>query len=159
MKPSFALLTALLFLGLSTLIPSFIYARSVEYISGEVLVKLKEGTFSKDANNLHSTLETSKKSELPKLRLHHLKLPKRMSVDEAVRKYEQDPIVEYAEPNYIVHALATTPSDPSFNLLWGLNNINDNDIDAPEAWDITTGSDNIVIAVIDSGLAYNHPDF
>lgn len=159
MKPSFALLTTLLFLGLSTLIPSLLYARGDEYISGEVLVKFKKGTFSKNANTLHSTLKTSKKRELPKLRLHHLKLPKRMSVDEAVRKYEQDPIVEYAEPNYIVHALATTPSDPSFNLLWGLNNINDNDIDAPEAWDITTGSDNIVIAVIDSGLAYNHPDF
>ena len=88
-----------------------------------------------------------------------MKLPKQMSVEDAVREYEQDPNVEYAEPNYIVHALATTPNDTSFNLLWGLNNTKDTDIDAPEAWDITTGSDNTVIAVIDSGLAYNHPDF
>ena len=88
-----------------------------------------------------------------------MKLPKQMSVEDAVREYEQDPNVEYAEPNYIVHALATTPNDTSFNLLWGLHNTKDTDIDAPEAWDITTGSDNTVIAVIDSGLAYNHPDF
>jgi subtilisin family serine protease len=84
-----------------------------------------------------------------------------MSVENAVSKYEQDPNVEYAEPNYMVQALATEPNDPAYldNLQWALDNINDTDIDAPEAWDITTGSDNILIAVIDSGLAYNHPDF
>ena len=80
-----------------------------------------------------------------------------------LRKYQQDPQVEYAEPNYIVHALATFPTDLYFDQLWGLNNTGQNsgtpdaDIDAPEAWDITTGSDSVVIAVIDSGLAYDHP--
>jgi len=71
--------------------------------------------------------------------------------------------VEYAEPNYIVRK-ATIPNDPDFNMLWGLNNTGqtfgtvDADIDAPEAWDITTGSTNVIIAVIDTGVAYNHPD-
>jgi len=146
-------------IGLSILIPNHLYGREAQYVPGEVLVKFKDGTLAEDASNLHATLKTSKKRELHKLKLHRLKLPKQMSVEDAVKKYEQDPNVEYAEPNYIVHALATNPNDPSFNQLWGLNNIDDTDIDAPEAWDITTGSENIVIAVVDTGLAYNHPDF
>jgi subtilisin family serine protease len=159
MRNNTLILTALIFLGLSALIPNPLYARDAQYVPGEVLVKFKDGTRAEDTGSLHAALKTTKKRELRTMRLHRLKLSKQMSVAEAVSKYEQDPNVEYAEPNYIVNALATTPSDTLFHLLWGLDNPNDADIDAPEAWDITTGSDNIVIAVIDSGLAYNHPDF
>jgi len=166
MKNFPTLLTALILLGLSALIPSNTNARDTEYVPGEVLVKFKDGTLAKDINNLHANLKTSKRKELHKLKLHRLKLPKQLSVEEAVSKYKQDPNVEYAEPNYIVHAVATTPGDTSFYRLWGLNNSNDTDIDAPEAWDITTGSDDVIIAVIDSGLAFvdsdlanYHPEF
>lgn len=71
--------------------------------------------------------------------------------------------------NYYVQSRATTPNDPSFNQQWGLNNTGqsggtvDADIDAPEAWDITTGGvtatgDSIVVAVVDGGFYLNHPD-
>src|SRR5262245_56367159 len=57
------------------------------------------------------------------------------------------------------------PDDPRFvaadSGVWGLNMypiIEDADIDAPEAWDITTGSANVVVATIDSGIDYNHED-
>ena len=65
--------------------------------------------------------------------------------------------MEYAEPNYIVR-MASTPNDPDFSNLWGLDNGSDTDIDAPEAWDLTTGSENVVIAVVDSGVSYDHAD-
>lgn len=74
-----------------------------------------------------------------------------------------DPRVEYVEPNYIYRA-SGAPNDPRFNELWGMNNTgqtggaNDADIDAPEAWDTQTGSDSTLIAVIDTGVDYNHPD-
>ena len=72
--------------------------------------------------------------------------------------------VAYFEPNMVMSICATTPNDPSFGQLWGMNNTGQNggtvdaDIDAPEAWDITTGSSDIVVAVIDTGVDYTHPD-
>jgi subtilisin family serine protease len=79
------------------------------------------------------------------------------TVEDAVAELESDPDVLYAEPNYIRHATAV-PNDPSFPALWGLDQPSDHDIDAPEAWNTTTGSSNVVVAVIDTGIAYDHPD-
>ena len=75
--------------------------------------------------------------------------------------------VVYVEPNYIMHA-ALLPNDPSFSSLWGLRNTGQvingvagtpgADISATSAWDISTGSRANVVAVIDTGVDYNHPD-
>ncbi len=77
---------------------------------------------------------------------------------------EQSPWVEYAEPNYLLTTSAI-PSDTSFGTLWGLHNTGqsgglfDADIDALEAWEnFTTGSSDVVVFVIDTGVDYNHPD-
>ena len=76
-------------------------------------------------------------------------------------------LVLYAEPDYIVSRCAP-PTDPSYGVLWGLNNTGQTvngdpgiagaDINAPEAWATTTGSPTTVIADIDTGVNYNHPD-
>ncbi|RLF56784.1 MAG: hypothetical protein DRN25_07485, partial [Thermoplasmata archaeon] len=50
------------------------------------------------------------------------------------------------------------PNDPRFSEQWYLNNSSDHDIDAPEAWHTTTGSDNIIVAIVDSGIDYTHED-
>ncbi len=67
--------------------------------------------------------------------------------------------VEYAEPNFIYHAIQT-PNDEKFSELYGmLNNTTAGaDISATKAWDLTTGSKNIKVAVIDTGIDYNHED-
>ncbi|MEO8290765.1 MAG: S8 family peptidase [Gaiellaceae bacterium] len=80
---------------------------------------------------------------------------------------ERDPRVRYAEPNVRFYA-DQTPDDPSFGLLWGLDNSGqvvagtagtpDADIDAPEAWSVSTGSTDVTVGVIDTGVDYNHPD-
>ena len=81
--------------------------------------------------------------------------------------FRGQPGVLYAEPNYILSKVVV-PNDPEFPNLWGLHNtgqlvfgvpgVNDADIDAPEAWDISTGSTSIAVGVIDSGVDYTHPD-
>jgi subtilisin family serine protease len=73
--------------------------------------------------------------------------------------------IEYIEPNFIYHASAV-PNDPDYPRLWAMHNTGQQfgttmagpDIGAEQAWDITTGSDDIVVAVIDSGIDYNHED-
>jgi subtilisin family serine protease len=92
---------------------------------------------------------------LPGLRL--VRLPRDKSVKAAAAALERDPRVRYAEPNYLYRP-AATPNDPRFPQLWGLDQLSDADIDAPEAWDLTTGSASVVVAVVDTGVAYNHPD-
>ncbi len=89
----------------------------------------------------------------------------------------KDPTVEYVAPNYIFTLQATTPNDLNNNL-WGLNNTGqsrtfadsrsgedrtetgtaDADIDAPEAWDIRHDANNTIVAVIDTGIDYNHSE-
>ncbi|MDX1707267.1 MAG: S8 family peptidase, partial [Desulfobacterales bacterium] len=97
-----------------------------------------------------------------------VQLPEGTDIDEALEIYLEDPDVEHAEPNYVVSADIAPPDDSYFNRLWGLHNTgqnvngtngtNDADIDALEAWDVTTGSSDVVVAVIDSGVDVNHED-
>ena len=82
---------------------------------------------------------------------------------EAVRFFESNKLFESFEAD-AVQLAAAMPNDPKFELQFGLHNtgqaggIADADIDAPEAWDIETGSRDVVVAVIDSGVDYTHPD-
>jgi subtilisin family serine protease len=79
-----------------------------------------------------------------------------------------DPNVVYAEPNFIVNVV-NEPDDPMFSQLWGLNNtgqvVNGGapgtpgaDIHATLAWDLSTGSSANVVAIVDTGIEYTHPD-
>ena len=96
--------------------------------------------------------------------LYKIKLKKHTDISSAIAAYKQNEHIEYAEPNYLSFSSETIPNDPSFIEQWALDNTGqtngtlDADIDGPEAWDITTGSPDIVIAVIDTGVDWDHPD-
>ncbi len=94
-------------------------------------------------------------------------LNRSLSVEDAVRRAKEDPRVEYAEPDYFVYAMDKVPNDPFFPQMWGLSQAGCSicdpgfetpNIDATRAWDITTGSDNIVAVVLDTGVELQHED-
>ncbi|MFN3974740.1 MAG: S8 family peptidase, partial [Dehalococcoidia bacterium] len=133
-----------------------------EAAEGEALVKFKGDVSAAQAQ---STLQANGMQVLEHYNLfgiYRIALPKGMSIAQASKALDGQ--VAYIEPNYIVRVATTTPNDPSFNQLWGLNNTGqtggtpDADIDAPEAWDIQQGSTSTVVAVVDTGIDYNHQD-
>jgi subtilisin family serine protease len=91
------------------------------------------------------------------------------SLEEVIALYESDPNVEYVEQNFRYNIDDVVPNDPYFNELWGLSNkgqgvngkpggLNGADINALKAWELSTGSDDIVVAVVDTGIDYDHND-
>ncbi len=130
---------------------------------GSLIVKFKPSATGEIKDSIHRRHSSEKVKEFRSLNIHHVKLKKGMSIEEAIEIYESEPDVEYAEPNYRFTA-QTVPDDSYFNYLWGLNNGGQTggtpgaDIDAFRAWDITNGSNDVVIAVIDTGVDYTHPD-
>ena len=145
------------------------------FITSEILVKLKKGVTEKTRGRIYSESGLSLIRSFPSLGIQHLRLPPSISMEEALRLYRQNPHVEYAEPDYIISACQVFPNDPSFDprnpnygILWGLHNFGQTvggrsglpgaDIKAPDAWEISTGGEEIIIAVIDTGVAYSHPD-
>ncbi len=82
---------------------------------------------------------------------------------DAVEVLAQNPVVRVVEPNYIIRP-AADPNDASFSSLWALKNTGQSggtpgaDISAITAWETTQGSATIVVAVIDTGVDYTHPD-
>lgn len=86
-------------------------------------------------------------------RIYRLQWTADIPVEQAVAVLTGDPNVEYAEPDYLARP-ARTPSDPEYAGQWALPQIN-----APAAWDATTGSPAIVLAIVDSGVDMAHPEF
>ena len=83
------------------------------------------------------------------------------TVKNAIADYESDGSIKYAEKDYVLNK---STNDTHFSHLYGLHNIGqsggtvDADIDAPEAWGITKGSRDVLVAIIDTGIDYNHED-
>lgn len=133
-----------------------------EYVSNELLVKFHPGVSASRAKRIiqktgSNILHNYRLTDLKRIQVPAEKLK---NIQARLERFTE---VAYVEKNYIRY-LDTTPNDPDASLLWGLHNVGqtggttDADIDAPEAWDISTGSPDITVAIIDSGVDYNHPD-
>lgn len=151
-KPRFFLI-CLLLLCLSALkVQSSEQSLLRTYKSGELIVKFRKHGAAKA---VHSGVGGVVKSSMRKLKTDLVILPSGMSLKDAIRRYQKDPDVEYAEPNYRVRK-ASVPNDPRFGEQWNMLQIS-----MAQAWDTYTGSnaaDSKIIAVLDTGIDYNHPD-
>jgi subtilisin family serine protease len=125
------------------------------YDPTHIVVKWRDG-------DAHATRFT-KNAEALGNGLYRLTLRPNVSVDQAISALQRKPAIALVQPDYRVHIDAIA-NDTSFGSLWGLNNTGQNggvadaDIDAPEAWNTGTGTRRTVVAVIDTGVDYRHPD-
>jgi subtilisin family serine protease len=141
--------------------------------SAEVLVKYRAGTRDDDRRQLNQQLDTDEDHAVGGAGVRRLH-SRFYDADALVNFLRLDPRVEYAEPNYVVSAVAA-PNDPQFGNLWGLQNLAQTiacagscyggatgiagaDIHATAAWGVSTGSTANVVGVVDTGVDYTHPD-
>ena len=143
--------------------PTFLFN---DYDHEQILVRLKDevSCSADDCSPIVDHVSTTLESSFPSIgNLHSIRVKGDSDFSAVLQSLSANPAVLYAEPNYRVR-IAAAPNDPQFNSLWGLHNSGqtggtpDADIDALEAWDQHTGSGQTVVAVIDTGVDYLHPD-
>lgn len=140
---------------------TFKAARERLAVPGEILVKYKGMGLGQvfTTSKVEKMVKTYPVSSLATFRLvgvQHFKVVGERPVTEVLKTLQKDPLVEFAEPNYIVYATQNpTPptNDPRWADLWGLTKIG-----MPKAWTRTQGSRKVIIAVIDTGIDYQHQD-
>ncbi|MGQ9922855.1 MAG: S8 family peptidase [Armatimonadota bacterium] len=148
----------------------------------QIIVRFRPGQ-EHAAALLHFAARTELRRSIPALGVQTVRLRKGADLQKALERYRSSPAVEYAGPNHVLRiATQRWPNDPillygwdyldlGFIILyqWGLYNDGSGsgfgsgglpraDIKAPEAWAVETGSPNVVIAVVDTGIDYTHPD-
>ncbi len=142
--------------------------QQVEAVPGEYVVRLKPNMMEMSTSALSTSLGAYVKSYIPSQNIVVVKRPVFETSYSAVKTLAQNSLVDVAEPNYIYKANRVS-NDPMMGQLWGLKNSGQKDsagkvgvagvdIGIEQAWDITTGSDKMVVAVIDTGVDFNHPD-
>ncbi len=140
---------------------------AMELKAGEIIVKFKEGVPQASIQSLLLAEDISILDEMDRLGFMLLSVPKGQEL-EKIEKLKRSPLVEYAElnckikvadpivaePHYNLGAIPFPPDDPYLPNQWNLPKI-----EAFAAWDITTGSEKVVIAFVDSGVDLDHPEF
>ncbi len=148
-------------------------AQEAQFVPGHVLVQVKPGknirqvlSDLKENDSQLASLEL-KKAVIAEMRIWLVEYDdENLNHHETIRALHFHPDVQIAQQDHKIELRATTPNDPSFSSQWQYINTTTpgGDIDADEAWDITTGGttadgDEIVVCVLDDGVNTNHPDF
>lgn len=121
-------------------------------VPGRVLVKPTDGA---DEASVQASLKTAGAREVgrvPQIGVRILQVPEQAEA-RVIAALSNNPNFEFAEPDYIANVILT-PNDPYYSAYeWHLPKVS-----APTAWDTTTGSASVTVAVVDSGVQANHPD-
>ena len=136
------------------------------YAPDSVLVKFKPSANASQKARARGLVNAASKRGYGIVKnLEKLKLKPNQSVSRAVKRLSRLPFVEYAEPDYLVQAAT---NDQYYGLVYAIENtgqsingttgVADADMDVVEAWSIQTGDPNLIIAVIDEGVQWDHPD-
>ncbi|MBC7464835.1 MAG: S8 family serine peptidase [Bdellovibrio sp.] len=144
-------------------------AKEVESVPGEYIVRLKPNMMmTQSTQQLSKALGAYIKSTIPSQNIVVVKRAAIETTKSAVKSLAANDMVDVVEPNFI-YKINRTPNDPMYGQLWGMLNVGQADstgalgvagvdINVEKAWDIETGSKKILVAVIDTGVDFNHPD-
>jgi parallel beta-helix repeat protein len=126
-----------------------------EMVADHVLVKLQAGKTGSDLQAMAALhgLSVLRQLTLPGCWIVSLPAPSLDAVPQAVFSLSvQTDLLAYVEPDYFSYT-GSVPNDERWDELWGMQQI-----DAPAAWDLGTGSSNVTVAVVDTGIDQDHPD-
>ena len=138
--------------------PTIVFAAPVDNLgpvwdcsSQQILVKFKPDVTLPEVAEIHRQLGGQVKETIPGIGVQVVTVPKGRAKEKA-KAYSTSERVFYAEPDFVAQALGS-PDDPGFVNQWGMLRIQ-----APDAWNVTTGSNSINIAILDTGVDMDHPD-
>jgi thermitase len=122
-----------------------------EFSSQQILVKFKPDVTLPEVAEIHRQLGGQVKETIPDIGVQVVTVPKGQEKAKA-KAYSANAKVAYAEPDFVAQAMGN-PDDSGFVNQWDMAKIQ-----TPEAWDVTTGSPTITIAILDTGVDLDHPD-
>ena len=125
------------------------------YVPDEIIIKFKPNTYKNKRNQIALRYNCSIARQCKNADLHLLKIPASEKAEQMVARYLNHQQVEYAELNYYVWQ-CLVPNDDLYYLQWNFDNDTYGGIHLESAWDIQTGDPNVIIAVLDSGVAYEN---
>ncbi len=138
-----------------------------EFVPDRLIIRFEKSTSAKQRAAVRKKFEVRRIKALPLDGMEVGSIPRDSDEKQLAAAISDQPGVAYAQTDNYVQ-VTTTPNDPSFSNLWGLHNTGqtvntttgtaDADIDGPEAWDLFSGSDATNVAVIDTGVDYDHED-
>lgn len=130
-------------------------AREQAYVPGQVLVKFNDKVHVQQRHRIARqaggrVVGRGYKNAYDKMRVPEDKLWR------VIDALERNPLVDYADPDYLAYA-AFVPNDPMYQpYQWHLDNPDFGGIEAEQAWDVSTGAGSVVVAVLDTGIAYEN---
>jgi thermitase len=122
-----------------------------DFSSQQILVKFKPDVTLPEAAQIHSQMGGQVQGTIPGIGVQVVSVPEGQEIAK-VKAYSSNARVTYAEPDFVAEAVGS-PDDAYFGLQWGLARVQ-----AAQAWDVTTGSDSINIAILDTGVDLDHAD-
>lgn len=136
------------------IMPKKLLNKAKRYVPDEIIVKFKSKVAEKTIKKLNARIGTQAFRRNKRRDFRRLKIKSKKMLAKLIEEYRKDPNVLYAEPNYLAQAFFT-PNDTYYNpLQWNLDNPVYGGINMESAWDIQTGNTDVVIAVVDTGVAY-----